>query len=165
MISIFKGSVSPSQLGLELLALSWDYDLLVSTFDDITVCEYPFSLPVGLVALELAFEVGAILVCPFAFQEAILNPFPNVLHASRIKDICPLSMLLGVEPVPREDILVWIYIHPFSLLPPLDPLSIVLTLVSVYDAPNAMLEVGLELSVVNIAIRVDVLAFPFAVLN
>lgn len=71
-------------------------------------------------------------------------------------------MLLTVQPVARKHVLVGVNVHSLTLFLARHPLTIVLTLVSIHQSSNTVLEVGLELSSVNITIGVSVLSLTLS---
>lgn len=82
--------------------------------------------------MEVALEVSAIGVWPFAWEKSILHPIANILHSCGIEHVCSIAMLLAIEPIPWEDVLIRINKHPFPRFDSLIPLPIVLALITVH---------------------------------
>jgi hypothetical protein len=49
-----------------------------------------------------------------------------------------LPMFFSIQPITRKYILIFINVHSFSLLFAIDPLAIVLTLISIYNSADSM---------------------------
>lgn len=157
--------IIPDQLGIQLVGLYWHNHLVVLTSHYVSVGQHPSTASLGLVVLEVSFEVGAVGVGPFARKESIFHPLSDIFHSRCIEDVSAMSVLLAVEPVPRKDVLVGVDIHPFTFLSAFHPLAIVLALISIDETTDSMLKIVLEISSVDVAVGVGVFSLAVSQLN
>lgn len=94
-----RSFIVPNQLSVQLVSLNRNYQLVVLSLHYIPVCQDPSASSLRLVVLEMTLEVCSIRICPSTRKESVLDPFSNVFHAGRIKDIGSLAVLTTVEPV------------------------------------------------------------------
>lgn len=155
--------LAPDELSTQLAALQWHYDLVVAASDMIAVLKVPCPVTLWLVALELSLEICSVWIGPSSLKELVLIPFTNVLHACRAEDIRAVTVFFSIEPVARKHVLIGVNVHSLALFLASHPLSIILTLISVDQSANTILEVGSELTSVDITVGVSVLALALSV--
>lgn len=165
MIIVMWSALSPQKLSFQLVSFDRNNDLPVVSLNSVTVGQDPPSLSSGFVVVKLALKVWSVGVGPLPTDKPVLDPTSDVFHACGIEDIGPLTVLFAIEPKSRVDIFVGIDKHALAFFLPLVPLSIVLTLITIDDPTDAVLEIILELSTVDIPIAICVLSFSASQLH
>ena len=133
--SILSDSCPPRDLYLVVgLDISSSY-LIVFSMDLVSVSKVPGSLALGLVVVEVALEVSAVGVLPFALDHLSVLEGAHVLHARLVEHVSSLTIFLAVFPGARVDVLVRIDEDPLAVSLSVEPVSVVLAnaLVSLFS--------------------------------
>ena len=135
---VFRSLLAPYKLGSKFATLYWHNYLIVFSLYAISVLKVPFSVPFWFVILKFSLKICSVWISPFSIQKFVLIPLPDIFHSSGIKYVCSLPMFFSIQPITRKYILIFINVHSFSLLFAIDPLAIVLTLISIYNSADSM---------------------------
>ena len=153
-----RSLLRPDELCTQFVTLNWNDYLVVTSSNVVTVLEMPCSVTLWLVALKLPLEICSVRVSPSALKELILVPFTDIFHSSCAEYICASTMFFSIEPVTWKHVLVGVNVHSFALLITCDPLTIVLTLISIHQTSNSILFICLELTSINITVGEGILS-------
>lgn len=128
----------------------------------IAILEVPGSCSLGFVVLEFSFKVSSVRVKPLSFKELSLKPLSNIFDSCGIENVCTLTLFLSLYPLSRVHVLVGVDEHALTMLLALRPFSVVLRLVGVIKSSDAMLEIVLELSIIDIPVEIGVFALSLS---
>lgn len=123
--------------------------LSVLAFNDVSVHEDPLARTLGLVLVELAFEVGAVGVDPLSSHQLPVLVVANVLLPSLVDDVGALAFLVAVDPLARVDIRIHVGHHALAVTVAVFPVAVVISDTNVLLLADAVLLVAVPLPAVG----------------
>ena len=123
--------------------------MCIDSLDAVAISEVPAAGALRLIETELAGEVGAVRVLPFAVDELSVFESSNILLLGVVEDVGSLSVFLAICPVSRIDIFIKVGHDTLTMSLTILPVTVVVTNLSIRLSADTVLLVALPLSLIS----------------